>query len=377
MFQQEQIDAVQSGIEDVTGYFGHVSEGQDRLKESMMAIVEWLDTTSMSCDKIKSKPYIACRKACGQAKDNCIKEGYGFFCDVVDLGTSVCGFIDFDNGLCSHFRGFVVNSLNWLKDTLLSIVDQFLRMRLGIRFSLHTSDHVDEQFNQAWNQLKMKMLQSAWMLQEVYLFTKNVLCYSALLIIAVWPLNYIMHYRYGSLSFDIHVNHSLPSLLPTLTDVFHCFYQTLFTVDVVLVGAFLLADYYCTRFVHLSHLSIVDYFQSTRGEIFDIQLKSKSEGLDRIVQMMLQQLDRLQKAAQFDQIVACFADAPPTDYSYNVFCFALVLRFICVYTRIKLPFLPSMVCAKFFPERHHLRAKYFRASVLMGTLNIKQQAFKF
>lgn len=83
------------------------------------------------------------------------------------------------------------------------------------------------------------------------------------------------------------------------------------------------------------------------------------------MQMMLQQLDRLQSAAQLDRIVACVVDPPVIDYNYTVYYLVGVLRLIFVGFRMKLPHYASMICGEFFPDRRHLRAKHLRATVLM------------
>ena len=83
------------------------------------------------------------------------------------------------------------------------------------------------------------------------------------------------------------------------------------------------------------------------------------------MQMMLQQLDRLQSAAQLDRIVACAVNPPAIDYNYTVYYLAVILRLIFVCFRTKLPHYASTVCDQFFPVRCYLRAKYLRASRLL------------
>ena len=269
LFQLEQIGEIRGGIEDVTDYFEKVNDRQSRLRDSLLAIVEWWDTTSMSCDKVKSRPYEACRAACQQAKLNCYKEGFAFMCNIVDLATPVCQVINFDSAICSNFQGFVFNSLNWLKDVVASIIDRFIRMRIGIRFSLETSSEVEGQFNAAWANLKRDMVQSSQALKEVYLFVKDVVRYSGLFIIAAWPLTYIVRYHCAALSFDYRRKRRFP-----LRDVI----RAVFMVDVIVIGAILLLDFFLTRLFHECHVSITDYFRSSGGKIFDIKLKSNTKG---------------------------------------------------------------------------------------------------
>ena len=269
LFQLEQISEVKSSIEDVTDYFEKVNDNQIRFKDSLMAIVEWWDTTSMSCDKVKSRPYEACRMACERAKVNCYNEGFAFLCNIVDLAKSVCEVINFDSSMCSSFRGFVYNSLDWLKDVVVSIIDQFIRMRIGIRFSLQTSSEVENQFNTAWIKLKEDMVQASRTLVESYLFMRKVISYSGVFIITTWPLTYMVRYHYASLSFDN--KRKRPFNVGEVVNA-------VFMVDVIIIATILLLDLYLTRLFHECHLFIGDYFRSSSGKLFEIKLKSNSKG---------------------------------------------------------------------------------------------------
>ena len=89
------------------------------------------------------------------------------------------------------------------------------------------------------------------------------------------------------------------------------------------------------------------------------------QGLERIIQMVLRQLDRLQSAAQLDRIVACVTDPPAIDYNYTVYYLAMMLRLIFIIMKMKYPYFASSICDEFFPVRCNLRAKYLRASTLI------------
>lgn len=269
LFQLEQMREVKGGVEDVAGYFDKVNGRQNQFKDSLMAIVEWWDTTSMSCHKVKSRPYEACRAACERAKINCYNEGFAFMCNIVDLATSVCEVINFDNAMCPTFQGFISSSLDWLKDVVASIIDNFIRMRIGIRFSSQTSGEVEDQFNTAWLKFKQDIEQSSQTLQETYLLVKNAIRYFGLFIIVAWPVTYMVRYHCASLSFDnkrkqhFRMRKVIGAVL---------------TADVVIISIILLLDLYATRFIKECHMSIGDYFRTRGGKLFDVKLKSNPKG---------------------------------------------------------------------------------------------------
>lgn len=89
------------------------------------------------------------------------------------------------------------------------------------------------------------------------------------------------------------------------------------------------------------------------------------KGLQRITEMLLLQLDKMQDAAQLGRLVKCVMDAPPITYGYGIFVTLLILRLLFIYTNTKCQYLPSLMCARFFPQRHYLRMKWMRCSILM------------
>lgn len=76
------------------------------------------------------------------AKADCYDLGFSFLCGVVDIGTGVCSLLQVDENFCSNFATFIVDTLEFFKDFVLSIVSTFIRMRISIQFSVHTTNEV-------------------------------------------------------------------------------------------------------------------------------------------------------------------------------------------------------------------------------------------
>jgi len=57
LFRDTEMDDIHQGIIEVTNGYQEVEGKRDLFRESVMGVLEWLDSTFVSCDKIKSKPY--------------------------------------------------------------------------------------------------------------------------------------------------------------------------------------------------------------------------------------------------------------------------------------------------------------------------------
>ena len=57
LFRDKEMDDIHQGITEVTDGYREVEGKRDLFRESVMGVLEWLDSTFVSCDKIKSKPY--------------------------------------------------------------------------------------------------------------------------------------------------------------------------------------------------------------------------------------------------------------------------------------------------------------------------------
>ena len=60
LFRQEDMSNIKEGVEDVKGGFEVVETERNTFRDAVLGIIEWLDDTFISCDKIKSKPYEVC-----------------------------------------------------------------------------------------------------------------------------------------------------------------------------------------------------------------------------------------------------------------------------------------------------------------------------
>ena len=76
------------------------------------------------------------------AKADCYDLGFSFLCGVVDIGTGVCSLLQVDENFCTNFASFIVDTLEFFKDFILKIVSGFIRMRISIQFSVHTTSEV-------------------------------------------------------------------------------------------------------------------------------------------------------------------------------------------------------------------------------------------
>ena len=316
---------------------------------------------------------------------------YGIYCDgVALLSNAVCGIFS---------KEAVTEMLLRLRDQISAWISDAIRMRMGIQFQVHTTAYIEDELSNAWAPFK-KALQTGsdfigWLYGFIVLFVSR---YIGFLTLLLFPVGYSFYYNRGPPDFDNHYIPSslqdkewakmtedtpddlkflplqyietkklqmVPAWIPTPEEIKTFVQSLIWTSDLMVILVILLIDYYYTYLVDAAYYGSMMLFNRYQGNVFDYVHKPDLKGMAMIGQMVVEQLDKLQQAAGLGRMVACARRAPPITYGYNVFLLTFIMRIAYLYAKVKLSWLPSMMCARYNEHRHNQRMRCLKARTLL------------
>ena len=243
-----------------------------------------------------------------------------------------------------------------------------VRMRIGILFAVHSTHLVeDELLGHSWETFRTALDQGASAIRRIYDIALQLVKHSASLMLILWPLGYLMLYLYGPITFDNNrPTTKKTSPLKVVTGWIQLVRSAIFVLDVFLIGAVLVVDFYYTQLIEWIHTKSTQLFSRYRGEIFEFLVDSAdADGIRWIGEMIWQQLDSLQQAAGLGRLMACVHPPPAADYSYGVFILALCHRLVYVYVSANWRCLPALICGRFYHHRQKLRLRQLKVKALL------------
>ena len=155
---------------------------------------------------------------------------------------------------------------------------------------------MEKEFVKAWERIKDTIQSSRETLDIVHIWAKNLVRFIGPSLIILWPMYYIIRYRWGALKFDNKyiVNEDalrevkneekmdrckelmlfplseeekgeyklVPKWKPSKHDLGMFFWQALFMVDMFIIFCILGADFFYTKLIHTSYISITEFFEN-------------------------------------------------------------------------------------------------------------------
>ena len=279
-------------------------------------------------------------------------------------------------------------------------MDNFIRMRLGIVFELFATNNVEDELKSAfgWDDTVSSLDKGANVIQDLVNFIRYwIIPYISILFAFGWLVHYYINYLFGGLKFDNKYApeddadkyidkpdnsrflplkfyetkklQMVPGLIPTPDDwskYIRAFlnWATLFIALIIfLIVSF---DVGTTEAGYLIYVKSIELYNHVQGRLFEFRHdKEMVTGIQRFGQMLADKLDEIQQSAGVARIFACIQKTVPIDYDYKLIIWCIFWYVIVYqYARIKLKWLPSMIMAEYYPERHDERMEYLAKTTL-------------
>lgn len=396
---------INRGVIEIVRSVTRVNLTQDELKQAVSAAFNWLESRGMGCKKAMSQPFIKCLSATESAKKDCLITGSGALCNAVDVGASICKLLQSVNeAVCLNLGpDTVATLLSGVRKQMANFVDGAIRMRVGVLIELRTTSRVEEKLGDAWRPFRDALNRTCDIASSAFYATQLLVRHAGITAVLVWPIAYLAFYLCGPLSFDnqyfpatdrkrfertivklddaeerVDSSETIPtaiSLLPTRAEAVKLVRSLVLTsFDLFIVGAVLALDYYLTLLIDQLTASVKSVIVDKSAGFDRERQQQKIEGIEWIERVITQQLETLHNAVGLSRLVHCIQPPPPIDYSYTVFYLAVAQRFVSVIMRIKYPYLPSMICARFYGRRHKIRMRYLKVKKLREILERKTKS---
>lgn len=413
MFKESHVDDMNRGIIEVAASFDMAKRAQDRFRDAIERGFRWLEEKGMSCRQTLVKPFENCISETNRRWNMCYdKDGnriYGtpnsdclrWIMEHEFLKLACNSLSSLGQATCAHFsEERITEFLLEIRDRIAAWISNAVRMRVGILFEMHATSNVEDELANAWAPFKKALTTGSNLVAELYDFVMTyALKYMGAVVLVGWPLGYILSYSRGPLEFDnkyipeeeqdkefLRVDDDtpdelrylplqygaetdklqmVPAWIPSPEEIAKLVRSLIFVADFLVILAILLIDFYYTKLVDGIYFGTIYLFNTYQGRIFDVVREPNLTGMRYIGQLVIEQLDRFQQAAGLGRMVACARRAPPIDYGYEIFAFALFMRLYFLFTRIKLAWLPSMICARYNKNRHKQRMRCLKARTLL------------
>ncbi len=316
---------------------------------------------------------------------------YSIYCDgVALLSNAVCGIFS---------KEVITEMLIHIRDKISAWISEAIRMRMVIQFHVNTTSYIEDELISAWAPFKQTLQSGYDLIDWAYdVIERNVSRYMGFVLLLLFPIYYSTRYNTGSSLFDNnHIPSSLqekewskmtedtpddikflplqtnetkkfqmvPAWIPTPEEIKTFVGSLIYTTDLIVILVIYIADYYLTQLVDAIYYGAIMGFNRYQGGVFEFIHQPNPTGMALINQMMAEQLDKLQQAAGLGRLAACARRAPPLGYGYEVLLLSVIMRIVYLYGRVKLNWIPSIMCARYNEHRHNQRMRCLKARILL------------
>jgi len=434
LFGELQVKKLNTAVVQVAKSFDAAKQSQDKFRDAIESAFKWLEERSMTCEQALARPAKMCQPVreflsrCYNEKDKhqmseediyyCSAGNYKAYYYEPDTGYNRTWEINHDpitqlfyaiycdglalmsNAVCGIFsKEAITEMVLHLRDRLSAWISDAVRMRMGIKFEVHSTAYIEEELTSAWAPLK-KVLQTGsdvigWAYDIIIVIVTR---YAGFLVLLIYPIWYSISYNRGPLLFDnkyipgslkekewskMNENTSddikflplqkketrklqmVPAWIPTPEEMKTFIQSLILTADLMVILVLLIVDYYYTQLVDATYYGSIMLFNRYQGAVFQFVHQPDLTGMAQITQMMTEQLDKLQQASGLGRMVACARRAPPIEYGYELFLLTFIMRIVYLYARVKLSWLSSMMCARYNEHRHNQRMRCLKARTLL------------
>jgi hypothetical protein len=117
---------------------------------------------------------------------------------------------------------------------------------------------------------------------------------------------------------------------------------------------------------YLIYIKSIELYNNFQGRLFEFRHDTELvSGIQRFGQMLADKLDEIQQSAGVARIFGCIERTVPILYDYPLLIWCIFWYVIVYqYARIKLKWLPSMIMAEYYPERHEEWMEYLAKKTL-------------
>lgn len=411
LFKESHVEQMNAGIKDVVSSFNGVKTYQERFRDEVEKMMEWLDSRGMTCKDALRYPYKQCEKTFYDWERRCwdpiawrwksaecafesikYKTEWGFCQILKPISDTACQI--FSNRKVSEFLVQIRTKIeNWISSAI--------RIRVGVRFELTTTNYVAQEMHSAWSPVIQMLRAGSRASSWVYSFVKEVFLKNmGFLLLVCYPVYYLLSYIFGPLTFDnkyIPVEEEyrqyvrmkatdpdevrflplvcgpetdklqmVPQWLPMPREAGKLIKSLVWTADLLVLFLLMVIDYYLTSAGDSLYRGTIHAFNKYQGVIFEVTHVQNATGFQRFGAFMADQLDQLQHAVGLGRMVACARRPPPITYGYSIFALCFFWRLVWLYSSAKLAWLPSMMCARYYRHRHRQRLRALKARTLLA-----------